>query len=125
MKVKLVRRPNPQDKNQEKKYYAHAENEGVADLYVLSKQITKYSSLSLGDIVNVLENTVDAASLFLQTGRAVQIGRLGTLRIVLKSEGAESPEDFTYKMIHRIKLQFTPSVELKKQLQDISFEIVR
>jgi len=63
MKIKLIQRPNPLDRNQNPKYYAHAENEGVADLYDPAKQITKYSSLSLGDVLNVLENMIDAASL--------------------------------------------------------------
>jgi len=113
------------DRNQPQKYYALAENEGVADLYELAKQITKYSSLSLGDIVNVLENMVDAASLFLLMGRGVRIGRLGMLRIVLKSEGVDSPENFNYNLIYRVKLLFTPHAQMKKQLKDISYEMIK
>ena len=125
MRVKLVQRSNPLDKNQAPKYYALMENEGVVDLYDLAKQITKYSSLSLGDVSNVLENMIDAASLFLLMGRGVSIGRLGMLRIVLKSKGADTPEKFNYNLIHRVKLHFTPNVELKKQLEDISYEMIK
>jgi len=125
MRIKLVQRSNPRDRNQDPKYYAHMENEGVVDLYDLAKQITKYSSLSLGDISNVLENMVDAVSLFLLMGRGVRIGRLGMLRILLKSEGVNVPGDFNYNLINRVKLLFTPSVQLKKQLQDISYEMIK
>jgi len=125
MRIKLVQKSNPLDRNQNPKYYVKMENEGVADLYVLAKQISKYSSLSLGDVLNVLENMVDAASLFLLMGRGVRIGRLGMLRIVLKSSGVETPEEFNYNLIHRVKLQFTPNVQLKKQLGDISYEMIK
>jgi len=125
MRIKLIQRFNPLDRNQAPKYYAHMENEGVVDLDGLSNQITKYSSLSLGDVSNVLENMVDAASLFLLMGRGVRIGRLGMLRIVLKSDGVETPEKFNVNLIHRIKLQFTPNAKLKKQLENISYEMIK
>ena len=125
MRIKLIQRFNPLDRNQAPKYYAHMENEGVVDLDGLSNQITKYSSLSLGDVSNVLENMVDAAALFLLMGRGVQIGRLGMLRVVLKSGGAETPEKFNVNLIHRVKLQFTPNAKLKKQLESISYEMIK
>ena len=113
------------DRNQSPKYYALMNNEGVATLYDLAQQITKYSSLSQGDVLNVLENMIDAASLYLATGRAVQVGRLGMFRIVLKSDGVDAPGDFSCKLIHRIKLRFIPNVQFKKQLEDISFEVIK
>ena len=125
MRIKLISRSNPLDRTQNPKYYAKMENEGVVDLYALAKQITKYSSLSLGDVLNVLENMIDAASLFLLMGRGVRIGRLGMLRIVLKSDGVDTPEEFNYNLIHRVKLHFTPNVQLKKQLGDISYEMIK
>ena len=125
MRIKLVPRSNPLDRNQNPKYYAHMENEGVVDLYELSKQITRYSSLSLGDVLNVLENMIDAVSLFLLMGRGVRIGRLGMLRIVLKSDGVDTPENFNCNLINRVKLQFTPNIQLKKQLEDISYEMMK
>ena len=125
MRIKLVQRFNPLDRNQAPKYYAHMENEGVVDLDGLSNQITKYSSLSLGDVSNVLENMVDAASLYLLMGRGVRIGRLGMFRIVLKSKGVNTPEEFNYNLINRVKLRFTPHVQMKKQLQDISYEMIK
>jgi predicted histone-like DNA-binding protein len=101
------------------------ENEGAVDLYDLAKQITKYSSLSLGDVSNVLENMIDAVSLFLLMGRGVRIGRLGTLRIILKSDGVDTPEEFNCHLINHVKLHFTPSVQLKKQLEDVSYEMIK
>jgi len=125
MRVKLIQRSNPLDRNQAPKYYALMENEGVVDLRDLSKQITKYSSLSVGDVSNVLDNMVDAASLFLLMGRGVRLGNLGMLRIVLQSDGVDAPEDFNVKMIHNVKLIFRPNKQMKKQLEDISYEMIK
>ena len=125
MRVKLIQRSNPLDQTQAPKYYAHMENEGVVDLRDLSKQMTRYSSLSVGDIKNVLDNLADAASVFLLLGRGVRLGGLGMLRIMLKSEGADTPAEFNTKMIHSVKLKFTPTVEFKKLLDDISYEVIR
>ena len=125
MRIKLVQRSNPLDRNQAPKYYALMENEGTADLYDLANQIVKYSSLSLGDILNVLENMIDAASLFLLMGRGVRIGRLGMLRIMLQSEGVDAPENFNVKLIQNVKLIFRPNKQMKKQLEDISYEMIK
>jgi len=125
MKVKVVKRFNPLDRNQDAKFYALAENEGVVDLYEIATQITKYSSLSVGDVLNVLENMVDATVLYLLMGRGVRLGRLGMLRIILKSKGVDNPADFSSNLIHRVKLKFTPNAYMKKQLGGISYEIVK
>jgi len=125
MRVKLIQRSNPLDRNQAPKYYALMENEGTVDLYDLANQIVKYSSLSLGDILNVLENMIDAASLFLLMGRGVRIGRLGMLRVMLQSDGVDAPEDFNVKMIQNVKLIFRPNKQMKKQLEDISYEMIK
>lgn len=125
MRFKLIQRPNPMDRNLPPKYYALMENEGVVDLYDLAKQITKYSSLSVGDILNVLENMIDAVTLYLRMGRGVKIGRLGMLRIVLQSGGVDTPDDFTCNLIHRIRLRFIPNIQFKRQLEDISYEEIK
>ena len=107
------------------KFYPHVVNDGTVELKDLAKQVTKYSSLSTGDVISVLENMVDAAVLYLLLGKGVRLGRLGMLRVSVQSEGADSPETFNTKMIQRVKLVFTPSVEFKKEMQDISYEVLR
>jgi len=58
-------------------------------------------------------------------GRGVRVGRLGTFRVVLKSDGADAPEKFNVNLIHHVKLQFSPNSYMKKQLEDISYEMVK
>ena len=124
MKLELIKRENPINR-EVVKFYPHVVNEGVAELKDLAKQVTKYSSLSTGDVISVLENMVDAAAIYLLMGKGVRIGRLGMLRISVQSTGADTPEAFNTKMIRRVKLIFTPSVDFKKELEGVSFEVVR
>ncbi len=124
MKLQLIKRESPLDRSIAK-FYPHVVNDGTVELKDLAKQVTKYSSLSTGDVISVLENMVDAAVLYLLLGKGVRLGRLGMLRVSVQSEGADSPETFNTKMIQRVKLVFTPSVEFKKEMQDISYEVLR
>ncbi len=124
MKLNLIRRENPINRGSAK-YYPHVVNEGVAELKDLAKQITKYSSLSSGDVTSTLENMVDAATIFLLMGKGVRLGRLGMLRVSVESDGSNTPGEFHTQQIRRVKLIFTPSVEFKKELEDVSFEVIR
>ena len=44
---------------------------------------------------------------------------------VVQSVGTDTPKEFNTKMIRRVKLIFTPSVDFKKELSDVSFEVIR
>jgi methylmalonyl-CoA mutase cobalamin-binding subunit len=55
-------------------------------------------------------------------GKSVNLGEFGTLRISFSSEGVETPDDFNVSKISGVKVVFTPSVELKKALDDLKFE---
>ena len=123
MKVKLVRRKNPQDKTKEK-VYGNAVNMGRKTLRDIARDIAGRSSLTRGDIENVLSNFVDELPEYLADGFSVQIGSFGTLRLSLSSAGAEKPEKFSTESI-KPKVVFTPGVEVKDSLSRISYEVVK
>ena len=126
MKIRLLQRVNPIDRDATPKYYPHIENNGVSGLEDLAMQITKYSSLSYGDILNVLQNLPDAALVFLLEGKSVRLGALGMLRLSSKGEGSDTPKDFNAKFIKRLKVNFTPGKTLKVGLKErATFEIIR
>ena len=99
MKYKLVQRTNPQDKTAPAKWYANAVNEGKIGKREISCEIAGRSSLTSGDV-------------------------FGTLRLSLASEGAETPEKFNSGMISKVKVVFTPGVDLKKAIENVPFERV-
>jgi len=121
MKIKLVEKVNPADRSKPAKWYANAVNAGKKDIRSIAKEIAGRSSLTRGDIENVLSNFVDELPTLLKDGFSVQLGEFGTLRLSLSSEGAEQPETFNAGTISG-KVIFTPGTAVKKELADITYE---
>ena len=120
MKIKLVERANPQDRTK-KKLYANPVNAGRKSLRDIAKDISGRSSLTRGDIENVLFNFIDRLPSYLNDGFSVQLGEFGTLRISLTSKGAADAKTFDIESI-KPHVIFTPGVELKEQMRNISYE---
>jgi predicted histone-like DNA-binding protein len=121
MKYKTVKRFNPQ-KREEEKWYANAVNAGRFTVKDFAKEIAGRSSLTRGDIENVLNNFLDELPTFLKVGMSIKLGDFGTVRLTLSSEGTALPEEFNASKIKGVKVVFTPSAELKRQLENITFE---
>lgn len=121
MKYKLIERANPQDRTKVK-WYASPVNEGKVTQRDIAKDIVVSSSLSRGDITNVIENLLDTLPKYLVMGKSVSLGEFGTLRLSFSSEGVDAADQFSASMIDGAKVIFTPGVELKKAIEDISYE---
>jgi predicted histone-like DNA-binding protein len=122
MKYKVIERKNPQNPQAQGKYYASAVNSGKFTIKNFAKEIAGRSSLTRGDIENVLNNFLDELPTFLKIGMSVKLGDFGTLRLSLNSEGAATEQEFKAELIKGAKIIFTPSTELKESLKDITFE---
>ena len=120
MKIKMVPRKNPQKKS-EVKYYASPVNAGKKTLRDIAKDIAGRSSLTRGDIENVLTNFMECLPSYLRDGFSVQLGEFGTVRLTLSSEGALDEKAFKTETI-KPRVTFTPGVELKAALRDNSYE---
>ena len=57
----------------------------------------------------------------LSAGRIVYLGELGTFRLTVQSEGAESKDKFTGSNVKKAKLRFTPGLFLKKACKTATF----
>jgi predicted histone-like DNA-binding protein len=122
MKYKLLERPNPQDRQVPGKWYATPVNDGKVSQQAIALDIVNLSSLSRGDVGNVINCLIDTVPKYLLMGKSVNLGDLGTLRVSFSSKGVEDPKDFTVDKISGVRIVFTPSVELKRQLDRIHFE---
>ena len=123
MKIKMVPRKNPQKKS-EVKYYASPVNAGKKTLRDIAKDIAGRSSLTRGDIENVLTNFMECLPSYLRDGFSVQLGNFGSMRVTLSSKGAETEKAFKTETI-RPRVVFTPGTELKRELAANSYESVR
>ena len=123
MKIKMVPRKNPQKKS-EVKYYASPVNAGKKTLRDIAKDIAGRSSLTRGDIENVLTNFMECLPSYLRDGFSVQLGEFGTMRLTLSSTGALDEKSFKVETI-KPRVTFTPGVELKNGLRDNLYELPR
>ena len=121
MKYKMIQRANPQDRSKQK-WYASPVNEGKITQKTIAADIVELSSLSRGDISNVIESLIGTVPKYLLMGKSVNLGDLGTLRLSFKSEGVDDAAKFNASMISNVRVVFTPSVEFKASLEKISFE---
>ena len=124
MKIKLIERRKPGTKTGPGKFYASPVNVGKKTLRDIAHDIAGRSSLTRGDIENVLSNFMDCLPHYLRDGFSVQLGEFGTMRLTLSSEGAATVKAFKTETI-KPRVTFTPGVELKAALRDNSYETVK
>ena len=124
MKIKLVKRKRPGAKEDAGKLYANPVNVGKKTLRDIARDIAGRSSLTRGDIENVLTNFMECLPSYLRDGFSVQLGEFGTMRLTLSSTGALDKKSFKVETI-KPRVTFTPGVELKAALRDNSYETVK
>lgn len=124
MKIKLIEKRKPGTKTGPGKFYANPVNVGHKTLKDIAKDIAGRSSLTRGDIENVLSNFVDCLPSYLRDGFSVQLSEFGTMRLTLSSEGALTEKAFKTETI-KPRVTFTPSVALKAALKENSYETVK
>ena len=123
MKIRLVPKKNPQ-KREEVKFYANPVNVGRKTLDDIARDISGRSSLTRGDISNVLYNFIDCLPHYLRDGFSIQLGEFGSMRVTLSSKGAETEKVFKTETI-KPRVVFTPGTELKRELAANSYESLR
>ena len=124
MKIKLIERRKPGTKTGPGKFYASPVNVGKKTLRDIAHDIAGRSSLTRGDIENVLANFMDCLPHYLRDGFSVQLGEFGTMRLTLSSEGTATEKAFKTETI-KPRVTFTPGVELKAALRENSYETVK
>ena len=59
-----------------------------------------------------------------KSGHSVQLGELGTFRIMITSKGAATAEDFTSDYIKSAHVRYFPSKRIKNIYQELSYKKV-
>jgi len=114
LQFNVVEKTNPITK--EKKWYATSRLTGKRDLKNLSKDLSEVSSLSAGDVQNVIVNLVDQLPKWLMEGDSVKLDGFGTFRLSFSSEGEAVKEDVTADSIKDIYILFEPDVAIKDRV---------
>lgn len=122
MKFKLIERGIPGNSSTPKKWYASPVKSGSVNQKSLAREIAGRSSLTSGDVANVIQNLLELLPANLIEGNSVQLGDFGSFRISFSSAGADTQETFSTDSIRGMKILFTPSPDFKRALSEIKFE---
>lgn len=120
MFYRLVQKANPLDQ-EHKQRYATSVNAGKIDTRMIAKTLSQKSSLTTGDVMNVLENLLEEIPRRLSQGYSVSLWELGTFRLSLSSQGVKEQKEFNTRTIKK-KVVFLPSKSFKSELKTIPFE---
>lgn len=124
IKYSLSLQRNPQEPDAPRKFYARAQMREVIDLRRLSREIAYASSLTPGDVLNVLDEMSRHVADHLADGDMVDLGDFGRLQYQLSSKGADTEEDFKSTHIKRARLQFRPGYAFRQQQTVLQYEKV-
>jgi len=117
IKTKMIGRKNPMLREAPPKYYATALHEATTDLNTLAVDIASRCTVRRSDVHGVLLALMDSIPAQLAEGKIVSLGELGTFCVNLKSEGADTIDEFLPSMITGKKIVFRPTKELRDKAQ--------
>ena len=122
MRYRFLKRKNPIDRNAPEKTFATPVYNGKIDIEQIASDLVLISSISIGDILSVIRNLLDALPKYLLNGYTVQLGELGTFRVSFSSEGVDNPDEFVVAKIRNRRIVFIPGPAFRKMLRDLVFE---
>ena len=116
LRYNAVEKMNPQTKA--KKWYAQPNLSGKRTLKDLSRYISEVSSLSAGDVQNVIVNLIDQLPKWLMEGDSVKLDGLGTFRLSFSSDGVASKDEVNANLIKDIYILFDADDSIKTRIQN-------
>jgi len=110
------------DQNAPKLYYALVVRKEKVDLDDLIRLVSMVSTMSEGDVKGVVATLVNVCVEHLRSGNSVELDKLGSLSVVVNSEGRETSEEVTSGAIKKARLRYRPSKSLKNVLKTLEFQ---
>lgn len=112
----IAKMKNPNDKGAPEKFYAKAQASGTVDINELAEEISYSTTLTDGDVLNVIRALVKQINKHIAKGEIVKLENLGSFQAQISSDGAETEEEFSTANIRKVSLQFRPGIGLRGQL---------
>jgi predicted histone-like DNA-binding protein len=124
IKYRIVEKTLPPSVGAEKKskFYMVVNSKGEMDLDKLTNLIMKRCTVHGSDIRAVIYALVEVAIEGLQDGYIVRLGELGSLRMIVNSEGRDRPEDVNDSAVKGCKIHFSPGKKIKEARKEMVFK---
>jgi predicted histone-like DNA-binding protein len=117
----VVEKKNNLDKNKAVKYYAQVKKAGLMTEESLENQLEKMSTLTIGDVKNVLSNAQSVILDALRKGNVVQFGSIGTFGVGVRSKGTDTVKEFNATKINHVHVNFRASNAMREMMAKIKF----
>lgn len=117
----VKRRQNPLNREADAKFYASAEYGEEIDIHALAEEISKSCTLATADVVAVIESFLDKMPQHLKNSNRIRLDNFGIFKLSFSSVGRAKAEEVGSDDIKNVRVLFTPSAKLKKELSDVSF----
>ena len=123
VKYRLIKQATPGVKGGgQYKYYARACERQKVTLDELADTIVKRSSLSRGDIVATLVELIDLIPELLLDNHTVELDRLGTFSLNLKSKPSDEPRTDGFRLIKSADISVRAGTRLKQAVRNPDYE---
>ncbi|MCB2219426.1 MAG: DNA-binding protein [Bacteroidetes bacterium] len=124
LKIKAVQRKNPQDPAATPLWYASAISSGKVDIDDLAEGIALASTMSRADIYGVIVAMVDEVVTHLAEGKIVTLGKLGTLRMTVNSDGTDAADKVSSSLVKKINVRYRAGSDIANKVKSIKLEKV-
>lgn len=123
----IAPRRNPQEKGTPPKYYAKMQASGKVDFDSLAQEISYATTLTDGDVSNVLRALVTQMKKHLADGKIVCLDGFGNFQFQINGKGALTEKDYRTSLIERVRIQFKPGRLVREvlNLSTLSFQKVK
>lgn len=125
VKFSAVPMKNMQKPEEPKKYYALAQARSLVDLNYVADEIAYSSSLTEGDVLNVLRALIRITQKHLADGDIVDLGDFGTFQLAVSTNRPTATEkEFTAANIKATRIRFRPGTMLRAvtHIDSLTFE---
>ena len=119
MKYRIAKRINPL--NNESKFYPAPQYMEELTLMDLAKDISDACTLNVTDVDAVLTSLLRKLPMYLKSGFKIQLGNFGRMKLSFSSKGFDNPDDVDSSAITTKRIIFTPSTELKTEIESVYF----
>ncbi|MDR3260738.1 MAG: HU family DNA-binding protein [Tannerella sp.] len=119
---KKVQRGNPRDPSAPKLWYPILKSLGLVKEKQVAKLLADETTLNPKEAEMALYQLLKVLVRLLLDGHTVQLGELGTFRLVVRSEGSEKEEEVNATKIKHLQLHFTASGETREQLSHATYK---
>lgn len=109
-------RRNPQEKGTPPKYYAKVQASGKVDFDTLANEISYATTLTDGDVSNVLRALVVQMKKHLTDGKIVSLDGFGSFQFQLSGKGALTEKEYRISLIEKMRIQFKPGRLIREVL---------